>query len=84
MSRVRRSTLRLRIASLPRLDGKPRRSLTSLNLRFEEKGVFDLVHAYWRLDRPLSQPDAFSKLLFLAITNPQADVPEEARAKVRR
>lgn len=79
MPRARRQHIRTRLPPLPRIDGEPKRSLSSLNLRFEEKKIFDLIHAYWRLDAPLSQPDAFSRILHLAVTNPEADLPAEAR-----
>lgn len=80
MPRVRRSRLRL---SLPRVDGEPRRALTSLNLRREEKVEFDHLHSWWALrrGRPISQPDAFSILLALALENREADLPPELRGR---
>lgn len=64
-----------------RVDGDPRRAVTSLNLRHEEKADFDLLQAHWgrRFGRPLKQWDAFSLLLSYAVSNPLADVPEELR-----
>ena len=64
---------------LPRVDGKPSRALTSLNLRRREKAVFDHLHSWWSLRRgqPLSQADAFSILLALALENEKAELPPE-------
>lgn len=75
---------RMRIR-LPRLDGKPSRAHASVNLRKEEKALFDHLHSYWslRAGRSLRQTDAFSLLLTLAVANPQADVPEEVRERLR-
>lgn len=63
---------------LPRVDGRPSRALTSLNLRAEEKALFDHLHSWWSLrqGRSLRQADAFIILLALAMSNPAADVPE--------
>jgi len=63
----------------PRTDGTPRRSLTSLNARFEDKAVFDLVHSWWCLrdGRALSQCDAFNRVLALALEHPEADLPSD-------
>lgn len=71
---------------LPRIDSKPRRALTSLNLRRREKAVFDHLHSWWSLRRghPLSQADAFSVLLTLALQNDGADLPPELAARQRR
>lgn len=68
--------------SVPRVDNEPRRALTSLNLRRHEKGVFDLMHAWWalRAGSALSQQDAFSILLALALRNPDADLPADLAA----
>lgn len=62
-----------------RLDGEPRRPVSSVNLRFEDKRVFDLLHSWWvmRGGSGLSQPEAFAILLRLALANPEADLPEE-------
>lgn len=63
------------------MDGEPRRSVTSVNLRHEEKADFDVLQAHWarRLGRPLKQWDAFSVLMSYALSNPAADVPQELR-----
>lgn len=63
--------------TLPRLDGEPRRAMSCLNVRHEEKALFDLVHAWWcaRTTRRLTQADAMSLLLQLALENPRADLP---------
>jgi hypothetical protein len=55
--------------------------VTSLNLRFEEKELFDVLHSWWALrsGRSLKQWDAFSILLAYALANPVADLPEELR-----
>ena len=70
--------------ALPRVDNEPRRALASLNLRHEEKRVFDLLHAWWalRTGSALSQQDAVSILLALALKNPDADLPQELEAPV--
>lgn len=70
---------------LPSLSGKPSRALASVNLRHEEKALFDHLHSYWslRAGRPLRQVDAFSLLFALALSNEQADVPAEVEARLR-
>lgn len=70
---------------LPRIDSRPRRALTSLNLRRREKAVFDHLHSWWSLRRgqPVSQADAFSILLTLALQNEEADLPPELVARRR-
>lgn len=62
---------------IPRLDGLPRRSWASVNMRYEEKALLDLLHSWWcaRFARPLTQPDVMSILLDLALENPRADLP---------
>lgn len=69
------------LSSEPRTDGEPRRAVTSVNLRYEDKVRFDLLQAYWShvRGRPIKQWDAFSLLLAAAVQNPHADVPEELR-----
>lgn len=65
----------------PKIDGKPHRAVTSVNLRHEEKAMFDHLHSWWSLrhGRALRQWDAMSILLNLALSNPHADLPEELR-----
>lgn len=62
-----------------RLDGQPRRAVTSLNLRFEDKRIFDHLHSWWsmREGSTLTQPEAFAILLRLALGNPAAELPED-------
>lgn len=63
--------------ALPRLDGEPRRSLSCVNIRHEEKAVLDLLASWWaaRMARPLRQPDVMSHVLALVLTHPLADLP---------
>lgn len=48
-----------------------------MNLRYDEKGAVDVVHAWWsaRTGRNLTQPDVMSRILELAFENPRADLP---------
>lgn len=64
---------------LPRVDGEPRRALASINVRRDEKRVFDLLHSWWslRAESTLSQQDAASILFALALNNPDADLPAD-------
>lgn len=63
--------------TLPRLDGEPRRAWASVNMRYDEKAVIDILQAWWkaRFARPMTQPDVMSLLLVLALENPRADLP---------
>lgn len=62
-----------------KLDGRPRRSVTSVNVRHDDKAIFDLIHAYWALrsGRRLSQWDAFRRVLELAAQHPAAEIPRD-------
>jgi hypothetical protein len=62
---------------IERADGKPRRSVTSVNVRFEDKAVFDVLHKWSCLKdgQEISQVDAFNRLLVLAWEHPRAEVP---------
>lgn len=71
--------------SLPKsavIDGKPHRAVTSVNLRFEDKRKFDLMHAWWSLEQgvPLTQWDAVSILMAAALENPRLSLPADLRA----
>lgn len=78
-------SLHPRVKDLPQVDGQPRRSLTCVNARFEDKAVFDLLVAWWRLQgqRSLTHWDAFSVLLDAALNDPGLDVPAELRRRRR-
>lgn len=71
---------------LPRLDGEPRRALACVNLRHEEKALWDILAAWWsaRSSRRLAQPDVMSLLLELALENPRADLPPGMVEALRR
>lgn len=58
-----------------------RRALACVNARREDKALFDMLHSYWcmRGTAPVSQPDAFRKLLEAALGNAQLDVPAGIR-----
>lgn len=62
-----------------RTDGRPRRAVTSINVRHEDKAVFDHLHSWLvlRERQPLSQWDAFSVVLRAALGNPKLDVPSD-------
>lgn len=62
-----------------RTDGRPHRAVTSVNVRHEDKAVFDHLHSFLviRERRPLSQWDAFSIVLRAALGNPKLDVPAD-------
>ena len=62
-----------------RLDGRPHRAVTSVNVRHDDKALFDHLHTFWSLRRgsPLRQWDAFRLVLELAVENPRAQVPRE-------
>lgn len=66
-----------------RLDGLPRRAVTSVNVRHDDKALFDHLHTFWswRRGRPLRQWDAFRLVLELAVENPRAQVPDEIRER---
>lgn len=57
--------------------------MTAINVRYEEKLLFDHVHTWWRMRKgqDLRQPDAFSLLLELALENPRADLPVDLEKK---
>lgn len=59
------------------LPAEHRRALACVNARREDKALFDMLHAYWvmRGVAPMSQPDAFRKLLEAAVENAQLDAP---------
>lgn len=80
-----RAFARLKVR-LPRTDGKPRRAYTSVNVRFEEKALFDHLHSWWSLrgPKPVAQVDAFSRVLALALEHPDADVPSDLVVKARQ
>lgn len=73
--------IRVRLPHRARVDGEPRRALTSVNVRHEEKRVFDHLHSWWRMQdgQPMSQCDAFSRVLALALENPKVDAPQDLR-----
>lgn len=75
--------IRVRLPHRARVDGLPRRALTSVNVRHDEKLVFDHLHSWWRLQggRAMSQCDAFSRVLALALEHPKVDAPQELRRK---
>lgn len=57
------------------------RGTASLNVRHEDKVVFDALQAWWSVERgrALPQWDAFSFLLAAALENPDVRLPEEVR-----
>lgn len=63
------------------LEEPPGRGTSSLNVRHEDKVVFDALQAWWSVEqgRALSQWDAFSVLLALALENPGVRLPGEVR-----
>lgn len=63
------------------VESPPRRAVAGLNVRHEDKAVFDALQAWWSLERgrPLSQWDAFSILLAAALENPALVVPRVVR-----
>lgn len=67
------------IARLPQVDGEPRRALACMNLRREEKRVFDHLQSWWSLQmgQDLSQPDVVSIVLAAALRSGLVDVPGE-------
>jgi hypothetical protein len=75
--------LEVRLPHRAREDGEPRRAVTSVNVRREEKLLFDHLHSWWRLQdgAALSQVDAFSRVLALALENPRSNAPPELRGK---
>lgn len=76
MARMKLKRLKL---DLPRTDGLPRRAYSAVNARFDEKHAFDHLHTWWRLSsgEDLSQIDAFSRVLALALDHPDADAPAD-------
>lgn len=68
------------------MDGQPRRSVTSINVRAEEKRVFDHLHSFWelRVGRSLSQWDVFSRVLELALEHPKVEAPLDLQARQKR
>lgn len=81
--KLHRNKVRVRLPHRARTDGQPRRALTSVNVRHEEKLVFDHLHSWWRLQAgaPMSQCDAFSRMLSLALEHPKVDAPQDLRRK---
>lgn len=76
----------LRLPPLPRTDGEPRRAVTSVNLRHDDKALFDHLHTWWSLQegRSLRQWDAFSILLAAALDNPRLQRPADLPRPPRR
>lgn len=67
------------------VDVSPRRAVASVNVRRDDKAVFDALHAWWSVERrrPLTQWEAFSVLLAVALENPEFRVPAEVDALMR-
>jgi hypothetical protein len=74
------------LAQIPRTDGLPQRAVTCVNVRREEKAVFDHLVSWWRLEcgEELTQWDAFSVLLAAALENPRLEAPRELRERHAR
>jgi hypothetical protein len=64
-----------------KLDGHPRRAVTCLNVRRDDKALFDHIQSYWALrsGRPMRQWDAFRRLLELAAAHPESEIPADLR-----
>ena len=52
------------------------RPYSSVNVRREDKEVFDQLQLWWSMtERDLTQWDAFSRVIALVLTHPEADLP---------
>lgn len=68
------------------LEESPRRAVSSVNLRREDKFVFDALQAWlsMREARPVPQWDVFTLVLAAALENPSFEAAEAVRARPRR
>jgi hypothetical protein len=61
------------------VDVSPRRSVAGVNIRRDEKPIYDALLAWWSVERgrTLTQWEAFSILLSFALTHPELRLPPE-------